>query len=425
MKPKDIRLLIADLGILGIPIGQKVADDFKSVEYWTPAVKSFMGPKDWNIGTGIPGIMRVDSYEDAKERIKKENGIIYFPDVGMGDMLEAAKRESIRVVGAGNSGELEMSRIKAKKVLRDVGLPMPEWGWVKGIEALEKILREKEDIYLKLDTENRAVMETWHHKNWKESRTTFYKLAHDLQCFIDITLFIWEKPWPGVEVGQDTFVCNGIFFEESLYGIEDKGNGYTCVHRKAADFPAAIRKVNNAMAPVELKYGTCGPISSEIRVNKEGIGYYGDFTRRQGNPPTACISKQYKNLGPIINGLADGVEVKPEWAAQYASEISIEYPGADVDAVPMPLSDKDTDLIILRAACKLDGMFWNIPFPEVGNVVVKAVGLGDTREESQNNCIRGAEKACDKISGAYFDRYTFERIEEELAKGKRYGLGEM
>ena len=54
MKKKS-KLFIVDLGILGIPVGQAVANDFEKVYYWTPWVRSFTTPFDLHIGEGIPG----------------------------------------------------------------------------------------------------------------------------------------------------------------------------------------------------------------------------------------------------------------------------------------------------------------------------------------------------------------------------------
>src|SRR5208337_755307 len=187
----------------------------------------------------------------------------------------------------------------------------------------EHILRTKEDLYIKLNTEDRGILETFHHTNWKESRGVFYELAYGLKCFRDTTLFIWEEPWPGKEVGQDVWAVNGKYFKESLYGMELKGEFYICRHLKADEFPEQIKQFNAAMAPVELKYKTSGAVSSELRVSKKGT-YCGDFTRRQGNPPTGCITAIYKNLAKVIEGIANGIEVPIEWNSEYAAEISVD-----------------------------------------------------------------------------------------------------
>ena len=336
-------------------------------------------------------------------------------------MQEELRLEGARVVGSGNSGELEMDREKAKQVLKDRGLPSPKHDFVTGIDALEKILREKKDLYIKLNTEDRGIMETFHHVDWQGTRGKFYELAYKLKCFRDTTKFLWEEPWEGIEVGQDKWMVQGRDFKESLFGIELKGDGYICRHLKAEDFPTPIKKVNEALSPVELKYKTSAAISSEIRVGPKGA-YYGDFTRRQGNPPTACITAIYKNLGPIIAGIADGEEVKPEWNAEYAAELSVEVSGAEKEEVAMDLKETDFKTIKLRAACRINGMYYNIPNEGVGNVVVKAVGLGDSREEAEFNSIETAEKFTTKCKGAFFSGSTFESLEDEIHKGAKYGL---
>ena len=78
--------------------------------------------------------------------------------------------------------------------------------------------------------------------------------------------------------------------------------------------------------------------------------------------------------------------------------------------------------IKIRCACKINELYWNIPFKLLGNTVVKAVGLGETREESQFNALEAAENFKGKCPGAFWNTNTFEELNEEIEKCKKYGV---
>ena len=137
MKLSETKVLIRDLGILGVCIGQAIANDVKQVMYSVPWVTAFPKPHMQYIGKGIPGITAVDSFEDAKAEILKDKGIFIFPDVGMGDEQRTIRAAGGRVFGSGESGELEFNRILFKKTLKSVGLATPVWDTVTGTDALE------------------------------------------------------------------------------------------------------------------------------------------------------------------------------------------------------------------------------------------------------------------------------------------------
>ncbi len=422
MKTSETKVLIYDQGILGVALGQALAKDFKTIYYFKPWMSAFPKPHEQWIGKGIPGITRVDSYEDVKAEILADDGIFFFPDVGDGDKQSELRSVGGRVFGAGDSGELEMNRNLFKEVLKDRGLNVPKYGVVVGTDELEKVLRRENDLWIKLDVEMRGVMETQYHGKWSTSRDWFYRLVYDLGCFRDITRFMWEKPWPGVEVGKETFLVNGENFNECLYGFELKGDGYIGKRTTLDDLPTPFKIIDRAMGPIEKKYRTSGAVSSELRVGDKGV-YYVDPCRRFGNPPTASIIRMYKNLSKVVEGVVDGVEVEPEWSDNYVAELSVDVIRADEVSVPIELSEKDFDHIKLRAACKINDVYYNIPFKSVGTTIVKVVGSGPSREEAEFDVIKSAEHfAKDCCKGAYFNASTFERLEEELDKAVEFGI---
>jgi hypothetical protein len=422
LKQKVVRFY--DYGMFCIFLGQAIANDFKRVEVYVPWDGPFPTPDRLHIGTGIPGITRVDSWEDGQGDVD----LFIFPDVGAGDKqlhlrqrIKAGQlKKGARVFGAGESGELEMNRGLFKRTLQDRGLPTPKWGIVKGFKALLDLLQKEDDLWIKLDTEYRGVCETFQHETYEKSLDKLYSLGHDLGCFREICNFMWEKPIKGVESGYDEFVAAGVSLQWGLYGWEQKGDGYLCKVMDLDQLCPTLMKVRTAMAPVEKKYNTCGAISTEIRVGPDKKPYYIDACRRFGNPPAASISRIYKNPGPIFWAVAGGEQIKPEFNGTHAAELSVDAAGAESKAIPMELTEKDMETICLRHTCRIGGTYYHIPFKDCGSTIVKAVGIGNSRDEAEYNCIEAAEKF--KCKGKSFDPTTFEKLDEDIKKGVSYGL---
>jgi hypothetical protein len=159
-----------------------------------------------------------------------------------------------------------------------------------------------------------------------------------------------------------------------------------------------------------------------IYVRRNGKPFWSSNCRRMGNPPAASISRIYKNFTAKVRAIADGMDIPPEWAAKYAAELTVEVPEADTESIPMELNDKDMESIKIRCACKVGNLYYNIPFKLLGNTVIKATGLGATREEAEFEALETAERFKKKCSGAFWNKSTFEELEEEIDKAKKYGI---
>ena len=426
MKLSGLTCRIFGYGMFEIYLGQAMANDFKEVQLYVPWKGPFPTPDKLMVGYGIPGIKRVDSFEDDEDQVD----LFCFFDVGDGDKQAQLRRRiaagdktlkpGARVFGAGESGILEMKRPVFKKTLTKQGLATPKWGEVISMDVLRELLQKEDDLWIKLDTEYRGIMETRKHETYEKSRMWLNKLQHDLGCFESITNFMWEKPIKGVEPGYDEFVAAGIPLSMGLYGWELKGDAYSCIAMDLDTLSPSLLKVRKAMAPIWKKYNLCGGISSEIRVGNDRIPYPLDATQRIGNPPGGCISANYKNFGPTVYAVAGGEQIKPEFNKPYASELSIEAAGAETEAIPMDLTEKDYNTIKLRHTCKFGNQHFHIPFKDCGATVVKAVGLGDTREEAEFNCLEAAENF--KCPGKIFNKDAFSELNEKIEEGKKYGL---
>jgi len=426
MKLSDKICRIYGYGIFEIFLGQIMAQDYKEIQFFSPWMGPFPTWHNQYIGKGIPGITRLDSWEDGQENVD----LFCFFDVGDGDKQKQLRerikkgelKKDARVFGAGESGEQEMDRLKFKKTLVAQGLAVPKYDIVVGIDALHTLLKKEKDLWIKLNVENRGLMETFHHKTYKKSLGKLDELAHKLGPLRETEKFMWEKPIPGVEPGADWFMAHSEYYEQGLWGYEAKGDGYCAKVSTYDDLPAPIKKVNNAMKPVWKRYDICGALSSEIRFGLSRIPHFIDACQRMGNPPAASISSIYKNLPKIIDAVAGGEIIKPEFNGTHVAELTIEAEGAKEEPIPFDWSEKDMHSIKLRRACVVDGQYWNIPFKDSATVA-KAVGVGDSREEAEFNALEAAAKF--ECEGKTYNKATFEELEEITKEAKKYGLPDL
>jgi hypothetical protein len=230
-----------------------------------------------------------------------------------------------------------------------------------------------------------------------------------------------EKPFGDVEPGSDYFVSNGVPFETGLYGWEAKGDAYTCKVTALADMPKPIQVINNAMIPIYKKYSVDGAVSTELRINKNKVASFTDICSRFGNPPAGCISSIYENLPQVMRGIAHGYAVKPKFRSKFASEITVDSIGACVDPVPFEFNpEKEWMSVKIRTACRVNGTNLHIPFCKNGETIIKAVGLGNTQDESEKAALDAAEKfVCPRKN---YNNNSFNELHECIESGKKYGL---
>ena len=416
---------IYDHGLFGIFLAQAIANDYAKIFLFKPWMSPFPLPHDQWVGQDMPGIIRVDSYEDTKRIVKENKGLFIFPDVGDGDKQLELRKDGCNVFGAGESGELEFKRELLKKILKERGLVVPKYDVITGIDELRGLAKKEDDLWFKLNVEDRGILETKHHANYKESIQWIDKLAYDLGWRRNITQFMWEKPFGKVEGGSEQFVSNGIILPKSIQGWEDKGDGYVGRVRDTDKMPMPIKRVNEAMAPTEKKYKTCGAVSSEIRTGEPGQEkepYFLDACRRFGNPPGASIMTNCKNIGRVFWEVSQGNMIVPEYKKPYVAELPIDHPSADKESLPFEITNKQFENIKLRNCCyvKEEKQYYSIPF-NWSTTVAKAVGLGDTLDEAEYNALEAAEGF--KLTGKTFNKATFEKLDEIISEAKSYGWG--
>lgn len=245
--------------------------------------------------------------------------------------------------------------------------------------------------------------------------TTSKKMADDIQEMIFKIGHISKiSPWN--QTGTEMTIRGRSYIRNH--------NGYVIYEStKWLDFwfETGIRKKKYITEiPYDGKVYCVSVSNATIYVRKNGKPFWSSNCLRFGNPPAASISEIYKNFPKMARGIAHGEIVKPEFKAKYAAEVSVDVPGADEEPVPFELEKDEWRQIKMRTCCRIDGQFWHLPFKENGCTIVKAVGLGKTRDEAQDNALEAAENF--KCKGKSFNRSTFEELEKDFAEGEKIGV---
>lgn len=418
-KTSESRILVAGYSYFEYFMGESLAEGFKEVLVFSPIQSAFPTPEKRLLGEGIPGIVRAQNYEDALEKAD----LVALFDLGDVSKAKQAKRMGKGVYCVGEGEALETDRSLFKKTLVDRGLEKDatKWKFVKGIDALVHELKNKKakKVWVKWDPTARGLGETFCVEDYKLKKTRIDELAKDLGLVLrDTWEFLVEENYEGAEPGSDIWLSNGEFLEYGLLGWELKDEAYLGKFISMDEFPGPVKKVHDAMAPVWKKYKVNGAISTESRVGKDRIPHYTDATMRMGCPPGQLISGGYKNLPAIINAIAHGEKVKPEFRGKYGAQLVIDCRGSDEEAVPI---EYDWKKIKIHRPCRVGNQYYSIPDKDSGSCIGSAIGWGDSIEEATFDCLDAAESF--KCPGATWNKLAFEELEEKIEEGEKYGLG--
>jgi len=418
------KVLIYGYGLFECFLAMRMARDFKEVMLYTPWKGSYPLPTKNLIGTGLPGVTKVDDFFAEVDG----SDLICFFDVGDGDLQQSLRAQGKRVLGAGTADILENDRVGFKKVLESVGLPVGPYQVAKGMDALHAALKAEKDKWVKV-SKYRGITETFHHKDYRYTLPRLDQIATRLGAYRNEQEFMIEDPIPGVECGDDRFMCNGKPLPIATYGFEIKDQAYLCKAMPVEEMPVPVRQVADALAPVYQEHNVCSMMSSEIRIGADKKPYFTDQCSRAGSPPSELMSELYSNFSEILWAIAGGEMVTPKPIAKYAAEVLIKSEMAPTDWVPMDFDVKDLDRLKMRNLCGIDvdagdgkkkRQFYYIP-QDGGTIIGGAIGFGDTREEAQLEALRSAEKL--QCEESHYDTTVFDQYEEELAKAEKFGLG--
>lgn len=393
MKYPDKTVLVICHGLFA-HVAERLTRDFGRVLLYVPW-NSWFAPTIamGSVGIGIKGVEKVDSifgrHFDGVDLFVFTD--IYFPD-------EQCYLEKIgkRVWGGRRGEELELYREVCKDKMEELGLPVNPWKRLVGIKALREHLKSHENQHVKFD-KWRGMFESFKSERYDLSEVKIDEIAHQLGAFQHTADFIVEDDLPDcVEIGIDIYTIDGMLPSKTAIGIEIKDMGYICQFMDWKKIPEPIRRWNEAMAPLFLRYGYRGWLGNEIRITEDDLTpYMIDATCRQPCPPGELLTEYYTNYAEILWEGADGNLVDPIAAAKFGVEVIMKSTWAEDNSQPVEYDPKFANQIKLFNQVEIEGKRYVVPQEDRNELFGAVVGWGDTLEEA----VAHMKKAADTVKG--------------------------
>ena len=421
--PSDVVALVVDNGLF-VEIAIKLAKTYKKVYYYVPWESAFAKMNLGMIGTGLEGIEVVDSIYGPHF---DEVDLFVFPDIYFGHEQEHLVKMGKAVWGSRTGECMELQREGMKDILKALDLPVGKYTHVKGMENLRAFLKANDGqvFHVKID-KWRGTFETFRVESYAEVEPKLDEVEFNLGAFKHVIEFTVEEDLPDrVEVGTDCWVITddqGVahYPDSTISGIEIKDVGFASIFKKYADIPEVVTRFNERMKPVFGAYNWRGFMSTEVRVGKDMKPYMIDLCARAPSPPNELYQEQYSNLADCIWAGANGIVIEPEATAKYGAEIMLHSSWADCGWQPVSFPPELRDMVKLRNATCINGIYYAIPqacgLPEVGAVI----GLGDTLQEALDDAVANAEQ----VTGYYLEAKmgAIDDIKEQCEKLEELGL---
>lgn len=292
------------------------------------------------------------------------------------------------IFGAGNGNRLELDRWLLKKLIQSFGLPLQKSYHIKGINNLEKFIKEKPDKYIKTNI-FRTDCETFYAKNYKFVENKLKLLEVKFEPNEDEVEFVAEEPIDTkVEIGFDGFFNGNDFLEDCFYGYEVDKALYVGRRSKTRDLPKPLKDSLAKFKPKlqEMDYRGC--LSTEEKIKSEKEHYFLDICSRLATPLGYGYAEWIKNLPEVIYKVGKKEMVKLDCPYKYVFAMPLETEESDEYPVYMDVKKENLDKVKLMMSCKdKDGNYY---------------------------AIKGMSKVCTLVAGA-------DTIEEGLKKIKAYG----
>lgn len=311
---KDLTVLIADTGLF-LPMAQRMAEEAKRVIVWSSDQRSFPSLRQGIIGDGFDRIERVWDFWP----LLKEIDLACFPDIGHSGLQAHLIEMGMPVWGSRSGDILEISREEFLGTLSDLGLDMPTFEVIEGLDKLREHLRDKTEKYIKV-SRWRGDFETYHWKDWIQDEGWLDEQALNFGPLKNIIIFlVFDAIETDLEIGGDTYNVDGVWPGLMLNGLEHKDSTYFSAVTKTADMPEQILNVLEAFSPILSQHNYRNQWSMEVRV-KDDKAYFIDATCRGGMPSSGSQQLLWKNFPLIVWAGANGEVVDPVPAAQFSIE---------------------------------------------------------------------------------------------------------
>jgi hypothetical protein len=396
-------------------VAERLAREFEHVVYYNGMGDPFPRAPHHAAGEGVRQIDRVRE-EDFWREVPRSQCVM-FPYLYTSGIQEYLRASGVPTWGSGAASWLELDRWRFHELQKELGMPHADAELVVGLDALEAIIREVDDCYIKVSYW-RGDFETFHHQS-----------AHITQAWIDCKRaefgplgasyeFVVEYPIPdAAEVGYDGYIVNGKWGALGAIGYEVKNAGYIGKVLPYDEVPEPIRYTLETLAPF---FGdTATNYSNEIRVTSDGTPYLIDPCMRCGSPPTECLFEAFENWGEIILAGSHGQHVMPRPTCRYFAQIQVHSQWIKDRWMPIEYPKSLEKWVKCYSKVEVDGKFY-IPPARDSTDICAVTAVGDTLEATVEQCLRRMEQ----FKGLDLEKKdeVFNDIFDTIQKGEEYGI---
>lgn len=319
---KDVTACVVDFGMVGVPMAERLARDFKCVYLFQDWEEKYSTLNRAICGDGYDNFERVSDLWSIKDEVD----LFVFPDIQRSGLQLELERQGYKIWGSRDGDIYEKDRELHLKTLSQIGLDVPDFHIKVGLTELRNFLKDKKDYYIKISM-FRGSFETSHFRSMAEDEAWLDSLGVRFGSAANFVRFLC---FPNIktpfEIGADTYCVDGKWPNKLLHGVEWKDRSYLGVVTEMEELPKEIRKVLNGFSPVLGKHRYRNQFSMEVRI-KGPKSYFTDPTCRMGLPSTASQLELYKNFGEIVWHGANGELVQPKLEARYTAEAIIKCEG--------------------------------------------------------------------------------------------------
>jgi len=413
----EVVACVVDYGTFA-SLSEKLAETMAKVFYYSPFESEYLDCAPCFRGMGLDNVERVEDYLDPKFLASVD--LFVFPDRGFGG-LQRHLRDDMQKAVWGSQGlcRIEEFRTEFIDLLRELEMPMVQSVEVNGLSALVKYLRTVNDKWIKIDR-YRSCMETWKHIDFDHSVREFERLAKLFGPMKEqVDFIVQDVIETDVEIGYDGWSVDGLFPLSSFQGYEGKNETYLGRVLPASDIPEEVRYVNEKLALLLRYYGYRNFWSTEIRV-KDGEPFFIDPTPRMPGQTGEQLMETCTNLPDIIWSGANGEMIEPEFAHEYAVEVTLHYTAGSSDSWKgFVVPDSVSQWLKPYHYCRVDGMVHVLPHERSDEVGVM-IGVGETAEEAIEHLKTNLEEIKDEPISA--DVRGFVDLLEKIKVAEEEGM---
>ena len=410
------KVLIIDTG-LSCMHAERIARDVGEVFYWTPVFTGFPKIEDYANGYGLDGVERVLKPFKYVNKVD----LIYFTDVGYGDMADFLRGHGHLVFGAGDACEdLEFDRFKARQIQNKLGLPAQFTVQKHGLTKLTEYLtdpKEKnwKDTYVKPNI-FRGTRETTHITDEHLRDGLLRKLENRLNPMREAVTFVCEDGIKGAiaEPGFDILFNGKEAVKPYSYGLEKDGP-YIMHFRD--DLPGPLQNSLDRLSLLLKRLNYRGAFSDEELVVNKNKSYIIDHTARWAQPLSHIYTETWNNYTEVIFKVAAGEDCTIDIEAPFAGCLPITSEEAGKDWLWVDRNKGNERNLKLCYGCKSKDGYYGV---KGYDVPVNLIAWGDSVE----SVVTQLKDLADEITPHDLNIQTsgLDKITADIAKLKKIGM---